>query len=70
MSIDVVVVLPWVPATATDFACAQIDASMPARRSTGMPSRRASSNSFRSNEIAVDAVTASQPTTCDRWCPM
>jgi hypothetical protein len=35
MSIDVVVVLPWVPATASDLACAQIDASMPARRSTG-----------------------------------
>ena len=36
-SIEVVVVLPCVPATATDRAHAQIDASMPARRSTGMP---------------------------------
>ncbi len=33
MSNEVVVVLPWVPATATERARAQIDASIPARRS-------------------------------------
>ena len=37
ISIDVVVVLPWVPATATARAWAQIAASIPARRSVGMP---------------------------------
>ena len=37
MSIDVVVVLPCVPATAIERAIAQIDASIPARRSVGMP---------------------------------
>ena len=31
VTIDDVVVLPWVPATATDRDCAQIDASMPDR---------------------------------------
>ena len=42
ISIDVVVVLPCVPATATERARAQIDASIPARRSVGIPSSTAS----------------------------
>ncbi len=37
ISIDVVVVLPCVPATASDLACAQIEASIPARRSVVTP---------------------------------
>ena len=41
ISIDVVVVLPCVPATPIDRAWAQIDASIPARRSVGMPRSRA-----------------------------
>ena len=67
ISIDEVVVLPCVPATPSDRAWAQIDASIPARLSTGSPNRRASSSSFRSAGTAVDAVTASQPCTWDRW---
>ena len=63
MSIDVVVVLPWVPATATARAWAQIDASIPARRSVGMPSWRAARTSMLVSGIAVDDVTASQPST-------
>ena len=46
ISIDVVVVLPCVPATPSERAWAQIDASIPARRSTGCPSARASSSSM------------------------
>ena len=46
MSIDVVVVLPCVPATPSDRARAQIAASMPARRRTGMPSRCAARHSM------------------------
>ena len=61
MSIDVVVVLPCVPATATDRARAQIDASIPARRSVGMPRSRAARSSMLRSGIAVEAVTASHP---------
>ena len=46
MSIDVVVVLPCVPATATDRARAQIAASISARRSVGMPCSRAARSSM------------------------
>jgi len=52
ISIDVVVVLPWAPATPRLLAIAQIEANMPARRSTGTPIRRASSSSLRSPGIA------------------
>ena len=68
-SIDVVVVLPCVPATASVSARAQIDASMPARRSTGMPRRAASASSTLSDGTAVDAVTASTPRTSAGSCP-
>ncbi len=63
MSIDVVVVLPCVPATPSDRARAQIAASMPARRRTGTPSRCASRHSTFDAGIAVETVTASQPAT-------
>ena len=63
ISIDVVVVLPWVPATATERARPQIDASMPARRSVGMPSSMARRSSMLFAGTAVDDVTASQPST-------
>ena len=54
ISIDVVVVLPWVPATATERARAQIDASMPARRRVGIPSSWARRTSMLVSGIAVD----------------
>jgi hypothetical protein len=63
ISIEVVVVLPCVPATASVLAMAQIEASIPARLKVAMPSRRASSSSLRSGAIADEAVTASQPST-------
>ncbi len=62
VSIEVVVVLPWVPATATVRAQAQIDASIPARRSIGDARRaRAATSSTLEAGIAVDPVTASMP---------
>jgi hypothetical protein len=54
ISIDAVVVLPCAPATPNELAWAQIEASIPARRSTGMPSLRASSSSFRLDGTAVE----------------
>jgi hypothetical protein len=58
-----VVVLPWVPATASDRASAQMPASMPARLRTSDPCRRASSSSTLLDGTALDAVTASTPCT-------
>ena len=46
-SIEVVVVLPWVPATATERAQAQIDASMP-----GTPEHR-DAGSGRRHQLLV-----------------
>ncbi|CAB4869865.1 unannotated protein [freshwater metagenome] len=61
--IDDVVVLPCVPATPTARVIAQIEASMPARCKVTIPfSREATSSIFRSG-IAVEYVTASQPST-------
>ena len=54
ISIDVVVVLPWVPATPSDFARAQIDASMPARRRVVMPVARDCSSSTLRSGTAVE----------------
>jgi hypothetical protein len=65
-SIEVVVVFPWVPATATLRARPQIDASIPARVKVGMPRSRAAASSMFVAGIAVDAVTASTPATRDR----
>ena len=65
ISIEVVVVLPCVPATASERAWAQIDASMPARVSTVTPICRASSSSMLRRGMALDAVTASMPCTSD-----
>ena len=63
MSIDVVVVLPCVPATAIARARAQTAASISARRNVGMPCSRAERNSMFVTGIAVEAVTASHPAT-------
>ena len=63
MSIDVVVVLPCVPATPIARAWAQIAASIPARRSVGIPRSRAARSSTLVSGIAVDDVTASHPAT-------
>ena len=63
ISIEVVDVLPCVPATPSDFDCAQIDDSIPARLNTAIPLLAASSSSMFFAGTAVDAVTAEHPAT-------
>ena len=63
ISIDVVVVLPCVPATPIAWAWAHIAASMPARVRVGMPRSRAAASSTLWAGTAVDDVMASQPAT-------
>ena len=63
MSMDVVVVLPWVPATAIARAQAQIDANMPARRMASTPRSWAARHSMFVSGMAVEATTASHPST-------
>ena len=54
---DVVVVLPWLPATATPYFSRISSASISARGITGMPRRRASCTSGLSLRTAVEATT-------------
>ena len=58
-SIDEVVVLPWLPATATVVRVATMARSASARRSTGMPRSRAATTSGLLSGIAVEITTAS-----------
>src|SRR6202034_1507389 len=67
---DEVVVLPWVPATATLRRVDAMAARTSARSSTGMPSRRASTTSTLSAPTAGDAVITSAPATCSARCPI
>ena len=60
---DEVVVLPCVPATATVRRVEQMAASVWARRSTGIPRRRASATSGLVSRTALDTVTASTSST-------
>ena len=70
ISIELVVVLPWVPATPIDRAWAQIDASMPARRSTGPPDACGPRRPRCCvGGIAVENVTVSTPWTTSRSWP-
>jgi hypothetical protein len=58
-SIDVVVVFPWVPDTATHRRHAATAAVASARWSTLTPNRRASTTSGFVGEMAVEMVTSS-----------
>ena len=58
-SIDDVVVLPWLPATAIVVRVATMARSASARRSTGMPRSRAATTSGLLSGIAVEMTTAS-----------
>ena len=60
-SIEVVDVLPWVPATPIAEVRAQIAASIAERCSTGIERRLASTTSRLLEPIAVDTHTASIP---------
>src|SRR5450755_1687992 len=60
-TIEVVVVLPCVPETATPFLSAMISASISARCMTGMPARCAATTSGLSGGMADEMTTASAP---------
>ena len=67
-SIDEVVVLPWVPATATVRRVAVMAASMSARLYRAMPRSAAACSSGLVAGMAVEKVTASTaPTLSARW---
>jgi hypothetical protein len=66
----VVVVLPWVPATAMPRLPSRIQASASARGITGMDLRRASRSSGLVVGMAVEMTTRSAPPTCSAACPM
>ena len=69
-TIVVVVVLPWVPATATlDFNRIS-SASMSARRTTGRPRARASSSSGLPGLIADEITTTAAPSRFSGRWPM
>ena len=65
----VVVVFPCVPATATFDLRRISSASISARRTIGMPSRRASLSSGFELLIAEDTTATSAPARCDASCP-
>src|SRR5450755_138326 len=60
-TMDVVVVLPCVPETATPRLSAMISASISARCNTGMPARCAATTSGLSGGMAEEMTTASAP---------
>ena len=68
-SIEDVVVLPWVPATATVRRVAVMAASTSARRSTGIPTSLAATTSGLPAGIAVDTATSSAPRRWDASWP-
>ena len=65
----VVVVLPWVPATAIPRRKRISSASIAARGTIGMRWLRASINSGLSSRIALDTTTQSVPSTLAAECP-
>ena len=68
-TIEVVVVLPWLPATATPYLSRISSASISARGMTGTPSRRASSTSGFRLRTAVEVTTTWAPCTCSAPWP-
>jgi hypothetical protein len=66
---DVVVVLPWDPATATPYFTRINSASSSARAMTGIPLLSASTSSGLSGLMALEYTTTSLPTTFAARCP-
>jgi hypothetical protein len=66
----VVVVLPWVPATAMPQAPSRMEARAAARGSTGIERRRASRSSGFVLGIAVEITTSSASPTWWAACPI
>ena len=67
--IEVVVVLPWVPPTATEDCSRISSASISARRTMGMRRARAAATSALSGRMAVETTTALAPSTLPAWWP-
>ena len=68
-TIEVVVVLPWVPAMAMQLFSRISSASISARRTTGMRWPRAAINSGLSRLIAVEITSTSAPFTFSALWP-
>ena len=64
-----VVVFPWLPATATPYFKRISSASISARGITGTPRRRASTTSALSECTAVEQTATCAPSTCSARCP-
>ncbi len=64
-----VVVLPWLPATATPYLSRISSASISARGITGTPRRRASATSGFSFRTAVEVTTTCAPVARSAACP-
>ena len=64
------VVLPWVPATATPCLRRISSASISARGTTGIRRARAATTSGLSGVTAVDTTTASASATCSAAWPI
>ena len=69
-TIEVVVVLPWVPAIATQLFSRISSASISARRTTGMRLARAAISSGLSRLIAEETTTTSAPSIFSALWPM
>ena len=69
-TIDVVVVLPWVPAMATQLFSRISSASISARRTTGSRCARAATSSGLSCLIAEETTTTSAPPRFSAACPI
>ena len=67
---DVVVVLPWVPATAMPYLSRISSASISARGMTGMPRCRATCTSMLSRDTAEEYTTTWAPATFAASCPV
>src|SRR5262249_36125825 len=68
-TIDVVVVLPWVPAMGTQLLRRISSASISARRTTGMRPARAAVSSGLSRLMADETTTTAAPSTLSAACP-
>ena len=69
-TIDVVVVLPWVPAMATQLLKRISSASISARRTTGSRCARAAASSGLSRLIAEETTTTSASARFSAACPI
>jgi hypothetical protein len=67
---EVVVVLPWLPATATPYFMRISSASISARGITGILQALAVATSMFAAVTAADTTTTSACATFSAWCPV